>query len=684
LYLLFRYDNPKSHKFNKHKEDSFFMILGTIVGKITTNHFTFHATGDPKKFEYVQVMHKSAGFVLCQIVELTRQDSQVLASCIVIGYKQDGKIKSLREPFDAQSEVLRAQDDFIKDIVKLEGSKMGAYVGKLEGRDINVYLDLQTLLTKHVSVLAKSGAGKSYCVGVLIEEIILKKVPILVIDPHGEYDTLQFKTEQADEKMHKFGISPTGFGQFIQIYGDNKLHDVRPLAIPDKMTSEELIQMLPSKISATQEGLLYSVMKNAEKRDFDEILFALEGEESQSKWQVIKLIESLKATGIFSKSPISYNELLQSGKCSVINFKGIAPPSQEVIVYKILKDLFELRKLNKVPPFFCVIEEAHNYCPERGFGQTICSQIIRTIASEGRKFGMGLAVISQRPARVDKSVLSQVSTQVILKVTNPNDLKAISSSVEGLTGESEQEIQNLSIGHALITGVVDVPLFIEIRPRMTKHGGQSVNMLTNQDPEFFDQLKEFESQELLPIIRPPMSKKDVALTVDDAKKVKTGLIPALLCKCDLKGDQFSLLIELVNGSIITNLATLSSKKLPDFAKLTQGQLRVLQQSYALKTFTLEKFMQTYGGLGGLDVSKDLDALVTKKYLMKLETKYAVSETYVLTDLKNVATYEKIQYVSIHYDKKMPARVSVDEAITLLQRFCTVLDKSDCFVVKYGL
>jgi uncharacterized protein len=657
------------------------MILGTLVGKITTNHFTFHATGDPKKFEYVQVMHKSAGFVLCQIVELTRQESQVLASCIVIGYKEDGKIKSLREPFEAQSEVLRAQDEFIKDIVKLEGSALGAYVGKLEGRDINVYLDLQTLLTKHVSVLAKSGAGKSYCVGVLIEEIILKKVPILIIDPHGEYDTLRFKTEQADENMHKFGVKQAGFGQLIQVYGDANLQDVRPLHIPDKMSSDELISMLPSKISATQEGLLYSVMKHSEKKDFDDILFALDGEESQSKWQVIKLIESLRATGIFSKSPLSYNELLQSGKCSILNFKGIAPPSQEVIVYKILKDLFELRKLNKVPPFFCVIEEAHNYCPERGFGQTICSQIIRTIASEGRKFGMGLAVISQRPARVDKSVLSQVSTQIILKVTNPNDLKAISSSVEGITSESESEIQNLSIGHALITGVVDVPLFIEIRPRMTKHGGQSVQMLTQEDPEFFDKLEKFESQELLPIIQSPISKKDVALTLDDPKKVKTGLVPGLLCKCEHKGEQFSLLVELVNGSLVTNLASLSSKKLPDFAKLSQAQLRVLQQSYSLKAFTVEKFMQTYGGL---DVVKDLDALVEKKYLVKLETKYAVSDVYVLTDLKSIAIYDKIQYVSLHFDKKITPRVSVDAAVGLLQRFVSVLDKSDCFIVKYGL
>jgi len=66
-----------------------------------------------------------------------------------------------------------------------------------------------------------------------------------------------------------------------------------------------------------------------------------------------------------------------------------------------------------------VIEEAHNYCPERNFGEKKSSKILRTIASEGRKFGLGLCVVSQRPARLDKSVLSQCSTQIIMKQQIP-------------------------------------------------------------------------------------------------------------------------------------------------------------------------------------------------------------------------------------------------------------------------
>ena len=665
------------------------MILGRIKGRITTTHFSFHVTGDPKKFEYVQIMHHDddVGYVLSQIVDLIRTGEEVIAKCTILGYRaENGAIKSLREPFESGIEVLRAQDDFIQTVVKLEASDAGALVGNLEGRDIPIHLDLQTLLTKHLAVLAKSGAGKSYCVGVLIEEIIQKKVPLIVIDPHGEYDTLQEPTTSESDKigLQKFGLKPHGFGKNVQVYGNTKLlgSNVKPLKLSDKFTSEELGLMLPTKLSATQEGLLYSVMQNSKTMDFDELLFALEQEESPAKWNLMKVIRSLKDQDIFGKHSIAFNELLQSGKCSVLNLKGIVPQVQEIFTYKLLKDLFELRKLEKIPPFFCVIEEAHNFCPERSFGQAASSGILRTIASEGRKFGMGLAIISQRPARVDKSVLSQVSTQIILKVTNPNDLKAISNSVEGLTSESEDEIQNLSIGHGLITGVVDVPLFVQIRPRFTKHGGTSVDMLANaqNDKQFFEKLDEFEDKELLPILQSNVSKKDIALMADEGSKIKTALIPCVLYICESNGEKFSLLLERMNGGIITDLFTCVSSKLPEFDNLTQHELTTLQQAFSLKEFVVEQYIAKFGG--GFEVKNVLDSLVKKKYLKRSQSQYSIDTTYLLVDPKTVATHAKIEFISTEFDIKLEPRLSFDELEVNLRKFVQVTDKRECYIVKY--
>lgn len=99
---------------------------------------------------------------------------------------------------------------------------------------------------------------------------------------------------------------------------------------------------------------------------------------------------------------------------------------------------------------------------------------------------MGLCVVSQRPAKIDKNIISQCNTNIILKVTNPNDLKAIIQSVEGLTSQTYDEIQRLPIGVALISGAsIQIPILVEIRTRETDHGGKSVTVFKDIDPADF-------------------------------------------------------------------------------------------------------------------------------------------------------------------------------------------------------
>jgi DNA helicase HerA-like ATPase len=158
---------------------------------------------------------------------------------------------------------------------------------------------------------------------------------------------------------------------------------------------------------------------------------------------------------------------------------GISPELQSMVVARLLTDIFEARKRGQVNPGMVVVEECHNYCPERGSGNAASSSIIRTIAAEGRKFGLGLMVISQRPARVDKNVLSQCNTQIIMKVTNPNDLKALSKGLEGMTTELEEEIKRLPAGTAmLVSNEIERPVLVSVRPRKSRHGGVSTQIVS--------------------------------------------------------------------------------------------------------------------------------------------------------------------------------------------------------------
>jgi uncharacterized protein len=289
--------------------------------------------------------------------------------------------------------------------------------------------------------------------------------------------------------MEKFNIKPSDYAGQITTYS--------PLGTPDgakhltlnglSLEGRDILELLQAKLSGPQIAVLYQTIK--ELKEFKEnytirdIIEAVEQTKSNARWNVIASLESLDSIGVFSETGTETTELVQKGKCSIVNMRGVPPDIQDVVVARLTEELFRDRKMGKIPPFLFVVEEAHNYCPEHGIGHAISSQMLRTVASEGRKFGMGLCVVSQRPAKIDKNIISQCNTNIILKVTNPNDLKAIIQSVEGLTSQTYDEIQRLPIGVALISGAsIQIPILVEIRTRETDHGGKSVTVFKDIDP----------------------------------------------------------------------------------------------------------------------------------------------------------------------------------------------------------
>jgi len=323
-------------------------------------------------------------------------------------------------------------------------------------------------------------------VGVLVEELLEKKVPVVIIDPHGEYSSLKDANQNPKELslMNKFRVSPKAYENVVEYTPNPNLNPQadRKLALDiTRLNVNDFIEMLPTKLTDTQKGILFEALKIVKgygKFTLQDLIDVIHEHESKGKWNLITSLEMLKESKIFEGMPVHPTDLVKKGIASIINLRGVTPEIQEIVVTRLAKELFEDRKLGKIPPLLFLIEEAHNFAPERGFGIKSSSQILRTIASEGRKFGMGLCVVTQRPARIDKSILSQCNTQIILKVTNPNDLRAISQSIEGFTPELEEEIKQLEPGVALIVGdVVEQPIFVNIRVRRSRHGGVSVEVI---------------------------------------------------------------------------------------------------------------------------------------------------------------------------------------------------------------
>ncbi len=668
-------------------------MLGTIIGKSTTLQFKFGVQGNAEKFQYVQVPQND-GLVLAQIVEIEQDSSHTTATCSVIGKRDGNTLIGLKTPLSPQSEVNPASDEFIVQTLGL-AKKDGAYIGTLNGREhINVYLDLNKLLSKHVVILAKTGAGKSYATGVLLEELLDRNIPMLIFDPHGEYSTLKFPNSTATEVLEKHGLKPKAY--HISEYSPN-VQDVptaRALKLDNQnLTAYHLQQLLPAKLSTSQASLLYGALRNMKGPvNFQDLIMALEAEDSNVKYSVINIIEYLQRLSLFSEAPTRLTELIQPGKASIINLKGAPPDVQEIIVYKLAHDLFEARKKGNVAPFLMVLEEAQNYCPERSFGEAKSSKIIRQIASEGRKFGISLAVISQRPSRIDKSVLSQANTQLILKVTNPHDIRAITTSVEGITVETEQEIRNIPIGTAMITGIADLPLLVDIRPRKSKHGGETINPLLANAPDadiegeetdMEEKMQEIQAHEgeLLPIIAQHASASDVKLI--HGKNISTVLIPCKAIQISQNNEEIPLVINLVNNEFITDINTMKSTplQLPKM-DLSPSQYRIFDIGLKLGTFKpADLFAKS--GLQFSEIYDTITGLSNKGLFVKKGDQYLITPSLSsLMNLKHLACYEKVDYAKITYDKKMNTMNTGNEIIQLISKFASITNEKDCWLVSY--
>ncbi len=443
------------------------MQVGVIEGDVNTSSFKFRATEKVGKFDFVSVKSND-NWILAQVDEVTKhKDGETTATANIIGYRDKGLTRAPRHVIDPDSIIYKADQELISDTLGL--NEEGLRVGNLETNpDIDIMVDPDDFY-KHFAVLAQTGAGKSYTVGVLIEEMLENDFPVLVLDPHGEYSSLKKENPESDE------------ARTYEVKEFSPNTDINREALPLKFSSvnldkKELTTLIPDSLTNSQMGVLYNALKHLKDKDDDynilDIQDAVSQEDSTAKWNLLNYLEQLEESGLFSENPIDLKDLIEPGRATIINLKAVEPEPTEMTAYMLAKKLFDLRKKNRIPPFIMVIEEAHNFVPEKGFGQAVSNPIMRKIASEGRKFGLGIGVISQRPARIDKNVLSQANTQFILRVTNPNDLKAISKSFEGITSEVEDMIKSLPPGVAFLLGN-DYPVMTDVRTRKSMHGGET-------------------------------------------------------------------------------------------------------------------------------------------------------------------------------------------------------------------
>lgn len=138
-------------------------------------------------------------------------------------------------------------------------------------------------------------------------------------------------------------------------------------------------------------------------------------------------------------------------------------------IFSLIADaIFAARVSNELPlPALFVLEEAHTFAPAKA--DTLADQqavaTTRQIAQEGRKFGVGLVLISQRPSRLDETTLSQCNSSITMRMANPADQSYVRRVIETLGEDEAQMLPDLDVGEAILSGqLVNFPVLVRIKP----------------------------------------------------------------------------------------------------------------------------------------------------------------------------------------------------------------------------
>lgn len=483
------------------KEQSYVEVIydnSTILGKIIyinaydvgffTNPFSNAQFKIFPPFEYFKTIFsgnkhqdwkKFASFAY-----LTQKDGTIkIATCEIIGQIEGDKIKRLRKPFDVGEAVYLASEEKLKSLMKtnLNNHKMKTpvIVGKKEGTDIDVYIDLDEVVSKHMSVIGITGSGKSFFVKRFLCDILKldKTLKVFIFDPHGEYyEKLKDRIEENifHKEFNDF-ILPVDYDdvkKLIEHLGYANLLNKNSNA--GKKFYSDIHKYIKPSLQTTK--LKELGMIDIIKKIKEDLGKADEANNDKTKNDTTKqLIEDLediykKAINIQPEELKSLDKLEQrEERVFIFNLKNIIDSDSRInLAGLIMQEIFNKSKEDKQKRII-VLDEAHNFAPEKGYGDAssgkdnISLVIASKIASEGRKFNLGLIAITQRPAQITKYVLSQMNTQVIFRIINSLDLEAVQKYVEYISADTVNLLPKFNTGTCIVCGIsVPMPMIVEI------------------------------------------------------------------------------------------------------------------------------------------------------------------------------------------------------------------------------
>jgi DNA helicase HerA-like ATPase len=362
------------------------------------------------------------------------------------------------------------------------GETIGVGTLQLDG-SIPAYVNFDELLSKHFAILGTTGVGKSTAVSLLLHEILEKgaNLRVFLIDPHNEYGG-------CFGDMAKL-VSPKNLRLPYWLFSFEEIVDVffrgRPGVEEETEILAELIPVAKAQYALNTRGdriLLRRTPGGGHTADTPipyriSDLTALISErmgklENRSSWiKYHRLVTRIESLGHDSRYAFMFNNLFvedimadvigelfrlppNGQPITVMQLAGFPAEVVDAVVSVLCRMVFDFGTWSDgAAPILVACEEAHRYVPadpKLGFGPT--RKALSRIAKEGRKYGVFLAAVTQRPAELDPTILSQCSTVFAMRMANDRDQAIVRSAIPDAGSSLLDFLPSLGTAEAIVFG----------------------------------------------------------------------------------------------------------------------------------------------------------------------------------------------------------------------------------------
>lgn len=359
-------------------------------------------------------------------------------------------------------------------------------------------------------VCGKRGSGKSYTLGVIVEELKqLANNLVIIIDPMGIYYPMVQPNHEQDRLLWDWGLHAQGMPTLLlvpgapeSLYGGSDVvRAMESMGVrfrqfrinPADLSPDAWCELFDLSISDVMGIALFRAVQHlARKRKehffIPDIIEEIDGDgriNDRTREALLNRLETAQDWGLFSSQYQEIWEIFDPKSVNIVDLSTLDPTPRgrrNLVVDVLARDIFRRRTIarrkeelglsSELPCVWMLIDEAHQFVPSGK--STLSKEILIRWAKEGRQPGLSLVVASQQPSAIDSEILTQCDVLLCQKITNGTDIASINGlSQDYMGGELKTFIRKLQRrGEAvLVDDEQERVVMVQIRPRQSQHGG---------------------------------------------------------------------------------------------------------------------------------------------------------------------------------------------------------------------